>query len=112
MARLIAFPKKKLHAISAHPSRPYRIAIEVLDTVRPRRTRWRVQFEVQEAAGFLALRGFKDVAVRAGYRHRFSINRTAALRRFVSELADLVRDGKVALWVDGVMIRPIIVEAA
>ncbi|RWH85218.1 MAG: hypothetical protein EOQ86_09630, partial [Mesorhizobium sp.] len=71
MAQILKFPSKKIEPVTVRSRQQHRIAVEILDDVRPRRTRWIVQFEIQEAAGHGALKGFKDAAVAVGYRHRF-----------------------------------------
>ncbi|MEO8722921.1 MAG: hypothetical protein ABI395_05265 [Sphingobium sp.] len=84
----------------------------MLDELRPRRTRWVVQFEIQESAGYDANTGFTDEAVAAGCRHGFYVTTTSAVRRFVAETSQLVTDRKVAIWVDGVRVRPAVARVA
>ncbi|KAB1089228.1 hypothetical protein F4V91_24520 [Neorhizobium galegae] len=112
MAQILKFPSKKIEPVTIRSRLKHRIAVEILDDVRPRRTRWIVQFEIQEAAGYDALKGFKDAAVAVGYRHRFWVSGTHPLRQFVAETAGLVATGKVALWVDGVRVQPRIKRSA
>jgi hypothetical protein len=106
MAQILKFPTKKIEPLSIHSGSKHRISVEVLDEVRPRRTRWKVQFEIQEAAGFAALRGFTDCAVALGYRHRFEVSSTRLVRQFVAETSGLVAAGKIAIWIDGVRVQP------
>ena len=47
-----------------------------------------------------------DEAVARGHRHRFRVGTTRALRRFIAETSDLVAEEKIALWVDGLRVRP------
>ena len=112
MAQILKFPSKNLQTLTVRSGREHRASIEILDAVRPRRTRWMVQFEIQEVAGFAALKGFTDSAVAAGYRHRFGVGSTSGVRRFIAQTADLVAAGRVAVWVDGVRVRPRVVRRA
>lgn len=105
MGKILTFRNNAIAPITLRNASRHRIAVEVLDVIRPRRTRWAVQFEVQEASGFVALHGFTDVAVASGYRHRFYVNTTRAVRRFVAETSDLVATGRIALWIDGVRVQ-------
>jgi|688.fasta_scaffold997309_1 hypothetical protein len=106
MAKILKFPTRHIQTVAIRPGPKHRLRVEVLDAVRPRRTRWMVQFEVQEVAGFAALKGFTDKAVAAGCRHSFEVASTSAVRRFVARTADLVTAGKIAVWIDGVRARP------
>lgn len=105
MGKVLTFPKKMIAPVTVRSGAKHRISVEVRDAMRPRRTRWAVQFEVQEAAGLAALKGFTDAAVAAGYRHRFDVGSTRAVRRFVAETSDLVAAGRIALWIDGVRVQ-------
>lgn len=107
MGKLLQFPNKtRIAPLTVRKGRRHRISVTVLDEVRPRRTRWIVQFEVQEAAGYDANTGFTDEAVAAGYRHCFYVTTTQAVRQFVAETSTLVTNGKIAVWIDGVRVRP------
>jgi hypothetical protein len=112
MAQILKFPTNKIKPVTVRSGRKHRISVEVLDEVRPRRTRWVIQFEIQEAAGFAALNGFKDSAVALGYRHRFDVNSTWAVRQFVAETSGLVAAGKVAIWIDGLRVQPRVTRSA
>lgn len=105
MGKILTFPKQAIVPITVKDGPKHRISVEVLDDVRSRRTRWAVQFEIQEASGYAALNGFTDAAVAAGYRHRFDVRSTRAVRRFVAETSDLVTAGRIALWIDGVRVQ-------
>lgn len=105
MGQILKFPTRKIEPLTIRSGSKHRIDVEVLDQMRPRRTRWYVQFEIQDIAGYRALDGFTDAAVAAGYRHRFSVTSTKSLRQFVAETADLVAAGKLAIWIDGVRVR-------
>ena len=105
MGKILTFPKMSIAPITVRNRPEHRITVWVLDEVRPRRTRWSVQFEIQEASGYAALDGFTDAAVAAGHRHRFYVGSTRAVRRFVAETSDLVADGRIALWIDGVRVQ-------
>ncbi len=105
MGKVVTFPRNKIAPVTVRNRAKHSISVEVRDAMRPRRTRWAVQFEIQEAAGFAALNGFTDAAVAAGYRHRFDVGSTQAARRFVAETSDLVAAGRIALWIDGVPVR-------
>lgn len=112
MAQILTFPTKKIEPLSIHSGGKHRISVEVLDEVQSRRTRWKVQFEIQEAAGFTALKGFTDCAVALGYRHRFEVISTRVVRQFVAETSGLVAAGKIAIWIDGVRVRPRVARSA
>lgn len=112
MAQILKFPSKKIEPVPLRNGGKHRISVEVIDDVRPRRTRWRVQFEIQEAAGFSALKGFTDRAVSRGDRHRFYVSSTRAVQRFVAETSGLVAAGKVAIWIDGLRVQPRVVRSA
>lgn len=112
MAQILKFPTRKIEPVTVRSGSKHRISVEVLDSVRPRRTRWRVQFEIQEAAGFAALKGFTDRAVARGDRHRFYVSRTRAVQRFVAETSGLVAAGKIAIWIDGLKVQPQVARSA
>lgn len=112
MAKILSFPAKKIEPVTVRDGRAHRISVEVLDEVRPRRTRWMVQFAIQEVAGFSALKGFTDNAVAEGQRHRFDVRNTRSVRQFVAETSNMVTKGKVAVWVDGQRVRPQIRRSA
>ncbi|MCK1626314.1 hypothetical protein IVA98_24780 [Bradyrhizobium sp. 160] len=112
MAQILKFPSKKIEPVTVRSGGKHRIGVEVIDAVRPRRTRWRVQFEIQESAGFAALKGFTDGAVAHGYRHRFEVSNTRAVRRFVAETSGLVAAGKIAIWIDGLRVQPRVARSA
>ena len=113
MGQILKFPTNKIQTLVAHSGRNHRISVEILDARHPRHTRWAVQFEIQEAAGYGApLKGFTDAAVARGYRHRFRVGSTAAVRQFVAQTASFVASGKIAVWVDGTRVRPKIASVA
>ena len=112
VAQILKFPTKKIEPVTVRSGSKHRISVEVLDNVRPRRTRWRVQFEIQEAAGFAALKGFTDRAVAQGYRHRFEVSSTRAVRRFVAETSGLVAAGRIAIWIDRLKVQPQVARSA
>ena len=112
VAKILTFPTNNVESVTVRSGPQHRVSVDVLDDVRPRRTRWIVQFEIQEAAGFRALKGFKDSAVASSYRHRFGVSSTRAVRRFVAETSNLVAAGKVAIWIDGVRVQPRIMRSA
>lgn len=112
MGKILTFPKQPIAPITVRKGSKHRISVEVLDEVRPRRTRWVVQFEIQEAAGYAALDGFTDAAVAAGYRHRFYVGSTQAVRRIIAETSDLVAAGRIALWIDGARVQSAIKKLA
>ncbi|WP_316191872.1 MULTISPECIES: hypothetical protein [unclassified Bradyrhizobium] len=106
MSKVLRFPTtKRLKSVLVRSSREHRISIEIRDEVHPRRTRWAVQFEIQEAAGFRGSKGLTDRAVANGYRHRFTVASTHAARRLAMMTAPLIASGKIALWIDGTMVR-------
>jgi hypothetical protein len=106
MGKILQFPKKtKIAPLTVRKGRKHRISVTIVDEVRPRRTRWIVQFEIQEAAGYDANTGFTDEAVTAGYRHGFYVTTTQAVRQFVAETSHLVASGEIAVWIDGVRVR-------
>lgn len=106
MAQILRFPAQKLQPLSVRSGQKHRIVVEVVDRTRPRLTRLILQYAVQNAGSFSALKGLKDAAVSKGYKHRFEIGRTALLSRFVAETADLVSDGLVVIKVDGALVQP------
>jgi hypothetical protein len=112
MGKLLKFPGKTIRPLTVRDGRKHNISVEVLDTLRPRRTRWIVQFEVQEAASYSANGGLTDEAVADGYRHRFRVKSTRAARQFAAETFELVKQGKIAVWIDGVAVRPSIAREA
>lgn len=112
MGKIVDFRTPAIAPMMVRSGKMHRVSIEILDTVRPRRTRWAIQFEVQEAAGIPANKGLTDKAVAAGYRHRFEVTSTRALRQFVAETSELVADQKVAVWVDGSRVRTMVARRA
>lgn len=106
MINVLKFPTtKRLESVLVRSSREHRISLEIRDDARPRRTRWVVQFEIQEVAGFRGSQGLTDWAVANGYRHRFKVGSTRAARRFAVMMAPLIASGKIAVWIDGKMVR-------
>jgi hypothetical protein len=106
MAKILKFPTaRRLKSVLVRSSREHRISVEILDDVHPRRTRWAVQFEIQEVAGFRATKGLTDRAVANGYRHRFKVGSTQAARSLAMMTARLIASGKIAVWIDGKMVR-------
>jgi hypothetical protein len=106
LSKILKFPTtKRLKSILVRSSREHRISVEIRDDVRPRRTRWAVQFEIQEVAGFRGSKGLTDRAVANGYRHRFKVGSTRAAHHLAMMTAPLVASGKIALWIDGKMVR-------
>jgi hypothetical protein len=106
VAQILKFPNRSVAPIIVRSGQKHVILVEVVDRLRPKMTRWILQFAVQNAAGFSALDGLKDKAVAKGHRHRFTIGKTRLLRRFVAETSDLVADGLVVINVDGVLVQP------
>jgi hypothetical protein len=107
MSKILNFPTtKKIKPVLVRNSRKHRISVEILDDVRPRRTRWMVQFEIQEIVGYGGLKGLTDRAVANGYRHRFYVDSTRAARRFATMTAPLIASGKIAIRIDGSLVRP------
>lgn len=111
MAQILTFARK-LKPLTVRNGQKHRIAIEIVDTWKPRRTRMIVQLAISDAANFSGLNGFTDAAVANGYIHKFSIGRTALLRRFIADTTDLVSDGLVVIKVDGAVVRPRIRKGA
>lgn len=69
-------------------------------------TRWILQRAVQRAGnlGFRSLDGLTDEAALKHRWHRFEINRPRLVRRFLTEIAPLLRRGLVEICLDGVAI--------
>ena len=111
MGQVLTF-NKKLASITVRDGRRHCITVEILDRRNPRKTRWSVQFDIQEESGYSALSGFTDAAVAAGHRHKFYVRSSAAVRRFIAANTLLVTEGKVAIWVDGRLVRPALNRAA
>jgi len=110
MAQILQFPATSPYAqISARNGRRHKVSIRILDRRRPKATRWHLQFAIQRAASFRAVKGFNDLAVFAQVRHTFSVCRTSLLLRFLPDIEHLVRDGRVAVEVDG---RPVRVKGS
>jgi hypothetical protein len=107
MSKILNFPTtKEIRPVLVRSSRQHRIAIEILDETDPPRTRWMVQFDIQQIVGCgSSLKGFTDRAVANGYRHRFYVDSTGAARRFATMTAPLIASGKVAVWIDGNLVR-------
>ncbi len=107
MSKILNFlTTKKIRPVLVRSSRRHRIAIEILDEIDPPLTRWIVQFEIQRVVGWgTSIKGFTDRAVANGYRHRFYVDSTGAARRFATMTASLIASGKVAVWIDGNLVR-------
>jgi hypothetical protein len=107
MGKILNFPTTdKIKPVLIRNSRKHRISVEILDDVSPRRTRWWVQFEIQDIAGFGSpIKGFTDRAVANGYRHRFYVDSTRAARHFATMTAPLIASRKIAVWIDGSLVR-------
>jgi hypothetical protein len=106
LSKILRFPTtKRLESVLVRSSREHRISVEILDHVRPRRTRWALQFEIQEVAGFRGSKGLTDQAVANGYRHRFKVGSTRAARHLAMMTAPMIASGRIAVWIDGNMVR-------
>ena len=83
----------------------HEVELRVLDPDDPCGTRWVAQEAVQNAAGFPGLRRFtNEVAYRRRW-HRFPIKRRRLARRFMIQIEPLVREGLVAVRLDGERVR-------
>ncbi len=111
MAQILTFARK-LQPLTVRSGQKHQVAIEIVDTWKPRRTRMILQLAISDAASFRGLAGLTDVAVGNGYIHKFSIGKTALLRRFIAETTDLVSDGLVVIRIDGAVVRPRIRKGA
>lgn len=111
MSNVIRFPGKSPFARHGK-GKAFRVVIKVLDEADPCRVRWYSQYDIEKAAGYRALDGYTDASVLAGRRHRFKIKKRKKLRAFLQGTAALVEEGSIALWIDGVRIRPYIERAA
>ncbi|MBI5131266.1 MAG: hypothetical protein HZA66_17655 [Rhodopseudomonas palustris] len=105
MAQIIAFPKTTLRPLRVQSGSLHLVRVEIVDQRRPRRTRWLTQWAIQNAASFRALKGFTDASVARGRVHRFSVNRTRLVRRFVAEISELIADGRVIVEIDGNVVQ-------
>jgi hypothetical protein len=65
----------------------------------------RVQRTIVNAAGFRALKGFTDHAVRMQRIHKFSVSGRRLLRRFVRQVLPLIRDDLVHVKINGMPLR-------
>jgi len=111
MSNVVAFPGKPLFA-RCDKGKAFRVVIKVLDDDDPCRVRWYSQYDIEKASGYRALDGYTDASVLADRRHRFKIKKRKKLRAFLQGTAPLVEEGRIALWIDGVRIRPHIERAA
>lgn len=82
----------------------HRITISVLDKLDPEDVRALAQRRIVHAASFKALRGFTDDAARRSREHSFVASR-GNTARFVREIHPLLRDGLVAISIDGLALR-------
>jgi hypothetical protein len=105
VAQIIAFPKTTLRPLRVHSGSLHFVRLQIIDQNRPRRTRWIAQWAIQNAAPFRALKGFTDASVARGRAHRFSVNRTRLVRRYVAEISGLIAAGRVIVEVDGAVVR-------
>jgi hypothetical protein len=60
---------------------------------------------MQRAASFRCLNGFDDAAARAQTWHSFTVRRTWRVQRFLRDIEQLVIDRRIAVEVDGVLVR-------
>lgn len=109
MGKLIEFSNKL--SLTIRSGRQHIIAVKVIDTIDPRLTRWVTHFFVQEAE-FNTHTGFTDELVANGDEHRFNVTSTRAVRRFIAGTLHLVSDEKLAIWVDGVRVHPLVTRRA
>jgi hypothetical protein len=106
MAQILKFPSKYTYApVRARNGQRHRVTITVVDRRRPKKTRWEAQWAVQRAASFRGLRGFTDLGARAHAPHTFVVFGVRLLTRFLRDVEQLVRDGRVAIEVDGLRVR-------
>lgn len=106
MAKIIQFPSAVSYtALRVRGGARHDVLVRVLDSRRPKEARWHLQFAIQRAASFRALRGFTDLAARRQLWHAFTINRTQLLRRFLIDVEALVAASRIAIVVDGTRVR-------
>jgi hypothetical protein len=105
VAQIIAFPKSSLRPLRVDSGSTHTLRVKIIDQNRPQRTRWLVQWAIQNAASFRALKGFSDASVAQKRSHRFSVRRTRLVRRFINEISELVAVGRVIVEVDGAVVQ-------
>lgn len=80
------------------------VDVWVTDERAPERTRWKVQYYIQRAAGFRALKGFTDVRARNGTRHRFSCT-PDRLNSLIFGMEPHITAGRIKVEVAGKRVR-------
>lgn len=107
MAQILRFPSSNACApLRVRSGQTHEVWVRVLDRTEPEEARWHLQWAVQRAASFRALKGFDDGAARRREWHRFEIGRTQFLRRFLRDVRLLVAAGRVSVEVDGADVQP------
>lgn len=80
------------------------VDVWITDERAPERTRWKVQYDIQRAAGFRALKGFTDVRARNGSRHRFSCA-PQRLNALIAGVEPHISAGRIKVEVAGKRVR-------
>jgi hypothetical protein len=96
MGKILQFPTS-VEPVWLQNGQKHHVAVEILDCDDPRRTRNSVQFDIQETAGWRALKGVTDQAVASGYRLRFVIKGRRKVQKFVAGTLGLVASGRIAI---------------
>lgn len=108
MAQIIQFPTTSNYAPLRVRGRGrgtlHSIRVQITDRRQPEESRWHAQWAVQRGASCRALEGFNDMLARRGGWHSFKI-RAGLLRRFLLDVEKLVARGRMAVEVDGRLIR-------
>lgn len=107
MAKILHFSKAPaLESLTIRGGSVHDVAVCIADTDEPEEARWHLQFAVQNAGSFRALKGLKDTLARSGGWHRFKIGSTRLTRRFIRQIDRLIVEGRVTVKIDGARVYP------
>lgn len=102
MAQILRFPSSAAYApVRVRSGGQHNVRIVICDARRPEEARWHMQWAIQRAASFRALDGFTNRMARRGLSHHFVIGRTRLLRRFLTDIEELVSSRRVIVEIDG-----------
>ena len=113
MATILQFRRPNSYApIRIGKGSNHSVTVWIVDARRPKEARWHMQWPIQRAASFKALKGFTDIAAHNQTRHSFYICSSRLLKRFLRDIETLVRNSRVVVIVDGARVRTHVKTAA
>jgi hypothetical protein len=107
MAQILRFPASlSLASVSIKSGSKHTVTVRIADATEPEEARWHLQYAIQNAASFRALKGFNDQLARSGGWHTFHVAKTFRVRRFIRQINRLIVEGRAVIQIDGARVYP------